>query len=106
MRADAAIDGVAGAVARAQTFAAAEPGNSIYELVSAELYEKGGRPGEAAAVLEKALAAHPSDDAVAIALTWLYTRMGDLGKAEKLLSARMRADPRISRSDPPSHRYT
>ena len=106
LRADAAIDGVAGAVARAQTFAAAEPGNSIYDLVSAEFYEKGGRPGEAAAVLEKALAAHPSDDAVAIALTWLYTRMGDLGKAEKLLSARMRADPRISRSDPPSHRYT
>src|SRR5215831_16152633 len=56
--------------------------------------KRGGRPGEAAAVLEKALAAHPSDDAVAIALTWLYTRMGDLGKAEKLLSARMRADPK------------
>jgi predicted Zn-dependent protease len=87
------VDGVDGAVSRAREFAASEPDNNLYHVVSAELYEKAGRTGDAAALLEKALAARPSDDDLAVALARLYTRMGDLGKAETLLTGRLQTDP-------------
>jgi cellulose synthase operon protein C len=92
IRADVEVDGVDGAVSRAREFAASEPDNNLYHLVSAELYEKAGRTGDAAALLEKALAARPSDDDLAVALARLYTRMGDFGKAETLLTGRLQAD--------------
>jgi predicted Zn-dependent protease len=93
IRADVEVDGVDGAVSRAREFAASEPDNNLYHVVSAELYEKAGRTGDAAALLEKALAARPSDDDLAVALARLYTRMGDLGKAETLLTGRLQTDP-------------
>jgi len=89
IRADVEVDGVDGAVSRAREFAASEPDNNLYHVVSAELYEQAGRTGDAAALLEKALAARPSDDDLAVALARLYTRMGDFGKAETLLTGRL-----------------
>ena len=82
-----------GAVSRAREFAASDPGNSIYDLVSAELYEKAARPDDAVALLEKALAVRPSDDGLAVGLSGLYTRTGDLAKAEAVLTLRLQIDP-------------
>jgi putative PEP-CTERM system TPR-repeat lipoprotein len=92
IRVDAEVDGVDGAVSRAREFAASDAGNSIYDLVSAELYEKAGRVADAAALLEKALAVRPADDGLAVDLSRLYARTGDFGKAESLLTARLRTD--------------
>ena len=47
----------------------------------------------AIAVLEKAAAAKPSDEDVAIDLARLYDRSGDFLKAEGVLAARLHADP-------------
>jgi len=93
IRVDAEIGGVDEAVARAREFTAADPGNSLYELVSAELYEKAGRAGEAVALLENTIAARPADDGLAPALSRLYVRIGMPAKAEALLKARLTADP-------------
>jgi len=93
LRADAEVDGVEGAVSRAREFAASDPGNSIYDLVSAELYEKAARPDDAVALLEKALAVRPSDDGLAVGLSGLYARTGDLAKAEAVLTLRLQIDP-------------
>jgi|SRR5271165_429221 len=92
IRVDAEVDGVEGAVARAREFAASDPGNSIYDLVSAELYENAGRAGDAVALLEKATEARPADDRLAVALSALYTRTGDFPKAEAVLKGRLEVD--------------
>jgi putative PEP-CTERM system TPR-repeat lipoprotein len=94
IRVDVEIDGVDGAISRAREFAASDPDNSIYDLVSAEVYEKAGRSSDAVALLEKAATARPADDNLAVGLAQLYTRMGDFGKAEVLLSGRLQADPK------------
>src|SRR6266851_154682 len=94
IRVDAEIDGLESAVRRAREFARSDPDNSLYDLVSAELYEKAGRAADAVALLEKALAARPADDDLTVALSRLRTRMGDLGKAEAVLTARLKTDPK------------
>ena len=58
---EAEIDGLAAGLAAARDFAKSDPDNSLYDVVSAELYEKAGRSEEAAGLLEKAVAARPSD---------------------------------------------
>jgi Tfp pilus assembly protein PilF len=58
------------------------------------LYEDAGRWDEAAALLEKAIAAGPSNDALIGALSGLYARKGDLEKAEAVLSPRLQAGPK------------
>ena len=93
IRFEADINGVDTAVAKAHALAAGDPENNIYDLVSAELYEKAGRKPEAIAVLEKAAAARPSDEELAIELAKLYARSGDFLKAEGVLTARFHADP-------------
>ena len=93
IRVEGEINGVDAAVAKAHGLASGDPGNNIYDLVSAELYEKAGRIPEAIAGLEKAVAARPSDDGLTIALARLYSRSGDFLKAEGVLSPRLRADP-------------
>ena len=93
IRMEAAIDGLDAALSKAQAFAKDEPDNGLYDLISAELYEKAGRPKDALAVLEKAVAARPSDDRVTVALSRLYTGSGDLKKAEAVLTGRLAADP-------------
>jgi cellulose synthase operon protein C len=93
IRAEGEINGVDAAVAKARDFAAGDPENDIYDLVSAELYEKAGRSQDAIAVLKKAAAARPSEDGPTIALARLYNRSGDFPKAEAVLASRLDADP-------------
>ncbi len=93
IRVEAEIIGTDSAVAKAHALAVGDPGNNIYDLVSAELYEKAGRLPDAIAVLEKASAGRASDDGLAIALARLYNRSGDFLKAEGVLTARLNADP-------------
>jgi putative PEP-CTERM system TPR-repeat lipoprotein len=93
IRADAEIDGVDAAISKAQEAAASDPGNSIYEVVSAELYEKAGRGEEAVSLLENAVASRPADKALPPALARLYARMDLPEKTEAFLKARLKADP-------------
>ena len=58
-----------------------DPGNPIYDMVSAELYEK-------------AVAAQSSAGALIAEPSGLYARTGDLAKAEAVLNARLKADPK------------
>ena len=53
IRVEGEISGVDAAVAKAHALATGDPENNIYELVSAELYEKAGRTSDVIAVLEK-----------------------------------------------------
>src|SRR5207245_1752390 len=92
-RMEAAIDGLDAALSKARAFAKDEPDNSVYDLISAELYEKAGRAKDALGVLEKAVAARPSDDRLTVALSRLYTGSGELKKAEAVLTGRLAADP-------------
>jgi putative PEP-CTERM system TPR-repeat lipoprotein len=93
IRVEREINGVDAAVARARALATSDPGDNIYDLVSAEVYEKAGRLRDAIAVLEKAIAAKPSDEDVAIDLARLYDRSGDFSKADGVLTPRFNADP-------------
>jgi putative PEP-CTERM system TPR-repeat lipoprotein len=94
IRVEGEINGVDAAVAKARALAADDPENTIYALVSAELYEKAGRLPDAVAVLEKATAARPSDEGLTIALARLYSRSGNFLKAEGVLASRLHIDPR------------
>jgi cellulose synthase operon protein C len=94
IRVEAAADGVDSALDKARAFAKDDPNNNLYDLVSAEIYEKAGRPKDAIALLEKAVATHPSDDAPTITLSRLYTATGDLAKAEAILNRRMATEPK------------
>jgi putative PEP-CTERM system TPR-repeat lipoprotein len=96
MRADAEMDGVDAAISKAREFAASDPGNSIYDVVSAELYEKAGRGEEAVSLLENAVALRPADKALPPAFARLYVHMDLPAKAEAFLKARLKADPQDS----------
>jgi predicted Zn-dependent protease len=88
IRVEAEIGGMRAGLAKSRTFASEDPGNPLYDIVSAELYEKAGRRDEAVDLLEKAVADHPSSDALIEALFGLYVRAGDPGKAFVALSYR------------------
>jgi putative PEP-CTERM system TPR-repeat lipoprotein len=96
IRVEAEIDGLDAAVAKAHALAKDDPKSNIYDLVSAELYEKAGRPQDAVALLETAVKARPSDDGLTLALSGLYARTADLSKAEAVLTRRLAADPKNS----------
>ena len=93
IRVEAEIGGMLAGLAKAHAFAKEDPGNSLYDIVSAELYEKAGRRDDAVDLLEKAVAARPSDGALIGALSSLYVRTGDPAKAEAMLNARLKANP-------------
>jgi putative PEP-CTERM system TPR-repeat lipoprotein len=93
IRVEGEITGVDAAVAKARALAVSDPESSIYDIVSAELYEKAGRVSDAIALLEKSAASRPSDEGLTIALARLYNLSGDFSKAEGVLSAQFRADP-------------
>lgn len=86
-------DGLDAGIAKARSFAKDDPNNPIYDLISARLYEKAGRKDEAGALLEKAVAARPSDSAVTAALAGLYARTGDPAKSEAVLKSRLKDYP-------------
>jgi putative PEP-CTERM system TPR-repeat lipoprotein len=90
IRVEADIGGLEAGLAKARSFARDDPGSNLYDVISAELYEKAGRAGEGVALLEKAAAATSSDDGLAIALAQIYTRTGDFAKAEALLTGRLK----------------
>ncbi len=92
IRVEGEMNGVDAAVTNARAMAKDDPDTNIYDLVSSELYEKAGRTADAIAVLEKAVAAKPSDDGLAIGLSLLYRRAGDFSKAEVPLLGRLKAD--------------
>jgi putative PEP-CTERM system TPR-repeat lipoprotein len=94
IRLEAAINGLDAALAKARDFKKDDPENSLYDLVSAELYEKAGRPQDAIALLETAVKARPSDNGLTMALSRLYTSAGDPKKAEVVLAHRLAADPK------------
>ena len=93
IRVEGEIIGADASVAKARLLATDDPENNIYDLVSAELYEKAGRTPDAIAVLEKASITRPSDETLTVALAQLYNRAGDFRKAEAVLVPRLRADP-------------
>lgn len=85
--------GLSAGIAKAQAFAKDDPGSSIYDLVSADLYQKAGKGAEAIALLEKDLAARPADDNLRVGLARLYTETGNEAKAEAVLNDRLKTDP-------------
>ncbi len=88
------IGGLEAGLAKALAFAKGDPGNPLYDIVSAELYDKAGRTSEAVALLEKAYGAQPSKDDLITALARLYARAGDPAKAEAVFTTRLKADPK------------
>jgi predicted Zn-dependent protease len=94
IRVEAQIGGLEAGLAKARSFAENDPGDSIYDVVSAELYENAGRGKEALALLDKVAAAGPLDDNLALALFRLYSRTDDRAKAEAVLNGRLKNDPK------------
>src|SRR5271154_22744 len=94
VRVIAALDGVDAAISQAKSFAIDDPNSDAFTLVSAQLYQNAGRYGDAAALLDKTVAAHPADYALTVALSRLNIRTGDFAKAEAVLNARLTADPK------------
>jgi putative PEP-CTERM system TPR-repeat lipoprotein len=94
IRVESEIGGMRAGLAKARALAGEDPGNPLYDIVSAELYEKAGRRDDAVALLEKAVADRPSDGALIAALSSVYVRTGDPGKAEAVLNTRLTADPK------------
>ncbi|MGC1888931.1 MAG: XrtA/PEP-CTERM system TPR-repeat protein PrsT [Stellaceae bacterium] len=94
IRIEAEIDGLEAGLAKARAFAQADPGNPVYDIVSAELWEKAGHDPDAIMLLEKAVAARPSEDNLVAALARLYVRTGELAKAEAVLNSRLKMEPK------------
>ena len=92
IRVEAEIGGLDAGLAKARKFAKDDPGNILYDLVSAELYENAGRKPEAIALADQVAATKPSDDNLTLALFRLYTGAGDSAKAEGVLNTRLTAD--------------
>jgi cellulose synthase operon protein C len=91
---EAEIGGLEAGLATARRFTNEDPGNSLYDLASAELYENAGRRREAIALVDQVAATQPSDDNLTLALFRMYTRVDDPAKAEGVLTARLKNDPK------------
>src|SRR5260370_5354919 len=94
IRVEGEIDGLEAGLAKARAFAQDDPGNPVYDMVSAELWEKAGRSADAVMLLEKAVAARPSEDSLVATLSRSYARSGDIGKAEAVLNTRLKIEPK------------
>jgi putative PEP-CTERM system TPR-repeat lipoprotein len=93
IRVEGQAGGVDAGIAKARSFAKDDPDNAVYDLVSAELYEKAGRNDDARTLLEKAAAARPSNTGLTVGLAALYGRTGDLAKSEALLKSKLKDTP-------------
>src|SRR5262249_21862911 len=94
IRVEAEIGGMRAGLTKARAFSKEDPTNPVYDMVSAELYEKAGRPDDAIDLLKTAIAARPSSDILITALSGLYARTGQPGKAEAVLNTRLQNDPK------------
>jgi putative PEP-CTERM system TPR-repeat lipoprotein len=92
IRVEAEINGLEAGLAKARAFAQEDSGSPVYDLVTAELLEKAGRGGDAVILLEKAVAARPSEENLVAALSRLYARTGEFSKAEAVLNTRLKVD--------------
>ncbi len=93
VRVEAQAGGLDAGIAKARSFAQADPDSARYDLVSAELYENVGRNAEAQEVLEKGVLARPSNAELKIALAGFYGRRGELAKSEALLDRVVATNP-------------
>src|SRR5205814_722063 len=66
IRVEAEIGGIDAGLVKAQNLAKQDPDSSLYDIVSAELYEKNGRRSDAISLLEKSASSHPADDGAPI----------------------------------------
>jgi Flp pilus assembly protein TadD len=94
IRVEAEISGLEAGLAKARSLAQEDRGSSVYDMVSAELLEKAGRNRDAVVLLENAVAARPSEDNLVAALSRLYARTGEPGKAEAVLNTRLKTEPK------------
>jgi putative PEP-CTERM system TPR-repeat lipoprotein len=92
IRVEAEIGGLEAGLAKARSFTNDDPGNSAYDLVSAELLLNAGRRSDALALADQVAATHPSDDNRTLSLFRLYTRAAEPAKAEGVLTDRLQAD--------------
>jgi putative PEP-CTERM system TPR-repeat lipoprotein len=93
IRVETEVGGLDAGLSRAQSFAKEDRDSAVYDLISAELYERAGKRSDAIALLEKTASARPMDDGVAIALASLYDRAENATKAEAVLSNRLKERP-------------
>jgi putative PEP-CTERM system TPR-repeat lipoprotein len=93
VRVTAQLDGVDAAAFQAHLYARDDPSSNVYPLVASQVYEGAGRWDDAEALLEKAIAARPTADALTVALAREYIRTGHFSKAEGVLTSRLKADP-------------
>jgi len=93
IRVEAEISGLEAGLASARSFAKDDPSSAVYDLVAVELYMKAEKPADAVALAEKAAAAYPLDDSVTIILSGAYGQIGNLAKAEAVLTARLQTNP-------------
>ncbi|HUC10376.1 MAG TPA: XrtA/PEP-CTERM system TPR-repeat protein PrsT [Stellaceae bacterium] len=94
IRITAQLEGIDAAISLANYYAKDDPSTNIFILAGDQVYENAGRWDDAAALLQKALAARPNDDGLITALAQLYIRTGHFDKAEILLTARLKTDPK------------
>jgi cellulose synthase operon protein C len=94
IRIEAQAGGVDAGIVKARSFAQADPSNTVYDVVAAELYEQAGRNVDAQELLEKTVAALPSDIGATLALASVYGRIGNPAKAEALLLSRLKDAPK------------
>lgn len=94
IRMEAEIGGLDAGLAKAHEFAAQDLKNPAYDLVSAELYEKAGRPSDAIALLEKWGGGGQRPEAVMLYLARLYLHAGKSDQALALLQARLQEQPK------------
>lgn len=94
VRVTAQLDGVDAAVSQANQYAKEDPKSDAFPLVAAQVYGDAGRWNDAIALLEKAVAARPTDIPLTDTLARLYIRTGSFGKAETMLTERLKADPK------------
>jgi cellulose synthase operon protein C len=92
IRLAAQIGGIDAGIAKAHEFAAQDPKNPAYDIVSAGLYEAAGRIPDAIALLENS-GSQPKPETVMLSLAQLYLRAGEPEKAETLLKGRLDKNP-------------
>jgi len=93
IRVEAEIGGLEAGLAKARRFANDDPGNSLYDVVSAELYENAGA-GAKRSPSRSGRWTHPSDNNLTLALFPHVTLVRMIVRRRGVLTARLKADPK------------